>query len=115
MARERVSPATKPRPHLPAFLRPLFWEYPFEALTWEEDRDLIIARVLASGGWDAVTWLRSRVSNAELRDWIERRRGRGLSPRQLRFWELILGLPRRWVNAWLAEEGRQVWHDRTRP
>jgi hypothetical protein len=35
---------------LPSFLRPLFWEYDCKALTWEADRDLIIARVLASGG-----------------------------------------------------------------
>ena len=95
---------------LPDLLRPLFWEHDFEALTWEADRDLIMARVLASGGWEAVRWLRSRVSDTELRGWIERRRGRGLSPRQLRFWELILGLPRRRVNAWLAEESRKVWH-----
>src|SRR5712691_3514196 len=102
------------RPDLPAFLRPLFWEYVFNALTWEADRDLIIARVLASGGWDAVAWLRSQMSDAELRQWIERRRGRGLSRRQLRFWELILDLPRRRVNTWLAEVGCKIWHERTR-
>jgi uncharacterized protein DUF6922 len=98
---------------LPDSLRPLFWEHDFEALTWEADRDLIMARVLASGGWDAVRWLRSQLSDTELRDWIERRRGRGLSRQQLRFWELILGLPHRQVDAWLAEEGRQIWQERT--
>jgi hypothetical protein len=99
---------------LPDALRPLFWEHDFEALTWEADRDLIVARVLASGSWTAVKWLRSRLSDAELRQWIQRRRGRGLSQRQLRFWELILDLPRRQVNVWLADEGSQVWHQRTR-
>jgi hypothetical protein len=99
---------------LSGFLKPLFWDYTFRTLTWEADRDLIITRVLASGSWDAVKWLRSQVSDAELRQWIVARRGRGLSPRQLRFWELILGLPRRQMNAWLAEEGRQIWHERTR-
>jgi hypothetical protein len=114
MARERGSTTRVQGAVLPDLLRPLFWEYDFGALTWEADRDLIMARVLASGGWEAVRWLRSRVGDSELRDWIERRRGRGLSRQQLRFWELILGLPRRQVDAWLVEEGRQIWHDRAR-
>jgi hypothetical protein len=107
--------ATKPRgAALPDALRPLFWEHDFETLTWEEDRDLIIARVLAAGSWEAVAWLRSQVSDAELRQWIQRRRGRGLSRQQLRFWELIVNLPHRQVNAWLADAGSRVWHERTR-
>lgn len=100
---------------LPALLRALLWDYDFETLTWENDRDLIIGRVLASGGWDAVTWLRSRVGDRALREWIKRHQGRGLSPQQLRFWELVLGLPHRRVNAWLAAEGRQIWDQRVRP
>jgi hypothetical protein len=100
---------------LPASLRALFWDCDFGVLTWENDRDLITARVLASGTWDAVTWLRSRLGDHTLRDWIKRHQGRGLSPQQLRFWELILGLSHRQVNAWLAAEGRQIWDKRARP
>ena len=100
---------------LPATLQALFWDYDFAALSWEDDRDLIIARVLTSGDWDAVTWLRSRVGDRALREWIERHRGGGMSPQRLRFWELILGLPHRRVNAWLAAEGRQIWDKRVRP
>ena len=100
---------------LPAMLRALFWDYDFDALTWEKDRDLITARVLASGGWDTVAWLRARVGDPALREWIERHRGRGLSPRQLRFWELILGLPHHQVNTWLATEEREIWEKRARP
>ena len=74
---------------LPKMLRPLFWDYNFDTLTWEEDRELIISRVLISGSWDAVTWLRSRAGDQYLREWIERLQGKGLSPLQLRFWELI--------------------------
>ncbi len=76
-----------PSPQLPTLLRPLFWDDDFEALAWENDRDLIIARVLTSGGWDAITWLRFHMGDRALREWIERHQGRGLSPRQLRFWE----------------------------
>lgn len=100
---------------LPITLRVLFWDYDFATLTWDNDRDLIMARILTAGSWDAVTWLRSRVGDDALGEWIERHRGDGLSPQRLRFWELILGLPHRQVNAWLAAEGRQVWDKRTRP
>jgi hypothetical protein len=100
---------------LPSMLRSLFWEYDFEALTWENDRDLIIARVLAHGTWDAVTWLRSRLGHTALREWIERHQGRGLSPQQLRFWELILDLPHQQVNAWLQAQERRVWENRVKP
>ena len=95
-------------------LRPLFWDYDFAALSWETDRDLIIARVLTSGDWAAVTWLRSRVEDHALREWIECQHGGGMSPQRLRFWEMMLGLPHRQVNAWLAAEGRQIWDKRTR-
>ncbi|MBI4640767.1 MAG: hypothetical protein HY731_08740 [Candidatus Tectomicrobia bacterium] len=97
---------------LPGMLRALFWDYEFEELTWEYDRDLIIRRVLIDGTWDAVTWLRSCIGDIGLREWIKRHQGRGLSPKQLRFWELILGLPHRQVNAWLKAEERKVWDKR---
>jgi hypothetical protein len=100
-------------PHyLPAHLRPLFWDQKFSHLTWQTDRDLIVGRILSQGNWDAVQWLRQQLSTKSLREWLERRRGAGLSPRQLRFWELLLDLPHRTVNAWLADPARQVWEQR---
>ena len=68
------------QPGLPVLLQPLFWDYDSKILTWEEDRDLIIARVLASGTWEVITWLRSCLGDQALREWIARHRGRGLSP-----------------------------------
>jgi hypothetical protein len=97
---------------LPAELRPLFWDHKFARLTWDKDRDLIVGRVLAEGAWSAVQWLRSRFGDAGLREWLLRRRGAGLSPRQLRFWELILDLPHRRVNEWLRSPGRASWDQR---
>jgi hypothetical protein len=99
---------------LPRHLRPLFWEYKFAQLTWEADADLIIGRILTEGKWDAIQWLRRRLPNAGLQDWIEQRRGAGLSARQVRFWELVLGLPHRKVNAWLKDPARQLWEGRHR-
>jgi hypothetical protein len=116
MNRQDAKNARSPRqPKLPTLLWPFFWDYDFKTLTWEEDRDLIIARVLASGTWEAIAWLRSCLGDQALRVWIVRRRGRGLSPRQLRFWEVILDLPHRQVNAWLRAEGREVWDQRLNP
>ena len=113
MKRQNAKPAkSTKRPGLPALLRPLFWDYDFKTLTWDDDRDLIIARVLASGTWEAITWLRACLGDRALREWIERHRGGGLSPRQLRFWELMLNLPHRQVNVWLRAERRKIWDQR---
>lgn len=102
------------RGRLPARLRPLFWDHDFAHLSWAADADLITGRVLAHGDWEALRWLLRTRSRPGLREWIERRRGAGLSARQLRFWEIILGLPRREVSAWLADPARQVWEGRRR-
>ena len=100
---------------LPDMLRPFFWDYDFDTLSWEDDRALIIARVLTSGDWEAVTWLRARAEDHSLREWIERHQGGELSPQKLRFWELILGLPHRQVSVWLSTERRKIWEKRVNP
>ena len=97
---------------LPAMLRPYFWEYRFADLTWKTDREFVIQRVLEEGNWDAICWLRRRVGYEGIARSIRGRRGRGLSRRQLRYWELMLDLPRREVNAWLRLPGRQIWYQR---
>ncbi len=112
---KRASSRSASNAELPPLLRDLFWDYDFAALNWQDDRDLITMRVLASGSWDAVTWVRSRLRDHALREWIEQHQGRGLSPQQLRFWELILGLRHRQVNIWLAREERQIWDKRAHP
>jgi hypothetical protein len=99
---------------MPPALRALFWDYPGTRLSWARDRDLIIGRVLSAGSWDTIQWLRRQVGDDSLRDWIERRAGAGLSPRQLRFWELVLGIPRQQVDAWLAAPDRAAWDGRRR-
>ncbi len=97
---------------LPVRLRALFWDYEFAGLSWKSDSDLIIGRVLATGDWDSIKWLGRKLGDERLRTWIEKRSGAGLSPRQLRFWEVVLELPHRKVNAWLRDPRRQVWDGR---
>jgi hypothetical protein len=100
---------------LPEAVKRLFWDQDPDALRWERDRQAILGRILSAGSWDAVSWVRQRAGDSALRDWIEQHRGRGLSPQQLRYWQLILDIPARRVSAWLREEARQVWDHRARP
>jgi hypothetical protein len=97
---------------LPPSLKPLFWDHLFARLSWEADSDLITSRILTAGDWDAVSWLRRTLGDDGLRTWLERRRGGGLTPRQLRFWELVLKLSHREVSGWIADPRRQLWKGR---
>ena len=87
---------------LPESLRPFFWDCCFEDLDGERDRDFVISRILVSGSWAAIRWVRQNYGDAAIHDWIMRRRGRGLSSRQLRLWELLLELPEADVAEWLS-------------
>ena len=110
-------PATSPpsvSDSLPEMLRPLFWDSDFEQISWREHRDYVVRRVLSAGTWEAVCWLRARLDDVALRAWIEQHEGRGLSSRQLRFWEVVLDLPSGLVDAWLGSEGRRIWEGRGR-
>jgi hypothetical protein len=100
---------------LPEFLRQFFWQYDFRKLLWPEDRELVIAHLLARGDWAAICWLRGRMNDPELADWITSHRGRGLTARQLRFWELILGIPRYDVDQWLRQPAHILWEKRRHP
>ncbi len=102
---------TKTSP-LPKKLKPLFWEVDFASLSWREHRDYIIGRVLEHGDWSAIQIVRRKTSDAGIKDWILRRKGRGLDNRQLRFWQAILGLDNRTVNAWLERNKINPWHNR---
>ncbi len=99
---------------LPDHVQDLFWDYDSEAIDWDDDRELVIRRVLTDGNWDAITWLRDRLGDERLRGWMLEHEGRGLSPRQLRFWEVVLELPSGQVDAWIAGRRHAVWDGRAR-
>ena len=86
---------------LPKKLRTFFWDYPFARLSITKDRDLIIRRLLSRGLWDAVCWVRRQIGDQTLREWLIAHKGRGLTPRQLRFWGVIYDLPARQINSWV--------------
>jgi hypothetical protein len=97
---------------LPASLRPFFWDISFESLSWDSHRDFIIRRLLRSGDWDTLHWLRGQLGEEALRRWIVEHEGGGLSPRQLRFWALILDLEAAQVNRWIETLKSSVWEQR---
>ena len=97
---------------LPKEFRPLFWDHRFSQISIENDRDLIIRRILSIGSWDAVGWLRNELGDESLREWLISQNGRGLTPRQLRFWGLIYDLPVRQVNKWVQNARSGVWANR---
>jgi hypothetical protein len=99
---------------LPEHLRGYFWDYDAGRLSWEGSRHTIVLRLLQSGGMDAVRWLRESVSDVGIREFLVRRRGRGISPRRLRFWGLLLGIPRSQVDGWIAAARTNPWHRRVR-
>lgn len=107
-----VVPAAAASGDLPEELRPYFWDCDFRQLNWREHRSFVMGRILSVGSWDAVCWLRRQVGDTDLRAWIEEHRGRGLSPPQLRFWELVLDLPAELVPMWLARAERSIWDGR---
>lgn len=112
LALQSTLPHARPPVSLPESLREYFWDYSFEQLSWEVDRELIIRRLLSAGSWEAIIWLRKQVGEATLRKWLIAQRGRGLSARQLRFWSLILALPRRQVDAWVRAARAGAWSRR---
>jgi hypothetical protein len=98
---------------VPAHLQGYFWEYAAEGLSWEANQHTIVLRLLQNGGMDAVVWLRSNMTDAEIREFITRRQGRGIDPRRLRFWGLILDLPRTEVDRWISVARANPWNART--
>ncbi len=98
---------------IPDHLRRYFWEYDPERLSLNESRHTILLRLLQEGGLDAVQWLRQNAGDDEIRTLLTRRRGRGISPKRLRFWALLLGLPDAQVDGWLAAQRSNPWNQRT--
>ena len=106
-------PGLNPTPEaLPRSLWHYFPEHDARRLSPTGDRDTILGRLLDTGGIDAIRWLRAAVPAQELRDFIRRRRGRGLGPKNLRFWALILGLPAEEVDPWVRDAASGPWANR---
>lgn len=98
---------------LPEMFKQFFWDYEFNTLSWSRHRDLIVRRVLRQGSWQAIGWLRRQIGDEDLRRWLVEHQGGRLSPRQLRFWEVILDLPTESVRQWVEQAKNNPWSERT--
>lgn len=101
-------------PGIPSELHRLFWDCDPGALHWEEHRDFIVRRVLVEGGWSELSWLRRRLGDRGLAGWLKAQGGGRLSPRQLRFWQVVLDLSPETVDPWVERARRGPWADRAR-
>jgi len=100
------------RTGLPEFLRSLFWDVDFNRLNWDAHREYIAGRILESGNWNAIRWLRTTWGDDALRAYLLSRKGRGLSPPQLRYWQVVLNLPSDEVDVWIARLKTGIWEKR---
>lgn len=113
MSRPGESPVGRGEAHLPEDLEKYFWDSDFDALRWPEDAGFVLPRLLRSGGWDSVQWLRNRAGDHAIETWIRGHRGRGMSPERLRFWQLVLDLPGNEVDDWISSSASSPWRTRT--
>ncbi len=100
---------------IPPLLRPLFWDYPGGRISLSGDRSLVLRRVLSIGGWRQARFLRARLGDEGIRDFLLASEARGLSPARIRFWQLVLGLPKRRADAWVRTARASSWERRGAP
>jgi hypothetical protein len=98
---------------IPDHLRRYFQEYDPDRLSLDRNRHTVLLRLLQEGGLDAVHWLRQNVADDEICTMLVRRRGRGITPKRLRFWALMLNLPDAQVDDWISSERSSPWNRRT--
>ena len=99
-------------PAIPPHVRGCFWDCDPQALTFDKHADFIMTRILSSGDWDAIQWLRACTGDAAITSWLRKTRGGSLSGPRLRFWEVVLDLPHRTVSGWMTTSQHSVWEER---
>ena len=97
---------------LPIDMEWIFWDCDPRLLDLEEHHDFMIRRVLESGDWDSIKWLRRVIGDAAIHEWFLAKNGGGLDPRRLRFWGLILDLPTQLVDEWVAKAKLSHWREK---
>jgi len=97
---------------LPDDVRGLLHDCDADRVDWERQRDFLIDRILSEGSWETIRWLREKTGDRALRAHIVATRGRRLSPRQLRFWQVLLDLDDDDVTGWIRDPARAAWDGR---
>jgi hypothetical protein len=89
-----------------------FWDYDISLLTWERNQDFIIRRILQSGDFQSLRWLRTNLGDAQLRSWMINHNGHGLTPRQIRYWALMLDIQPDLADTWVKAASNTTWEKR---
>jgi len=100
--------------HIPEEIEPLFWEYNPKSLDCDVHADVIMARIMERGGWEAMCWLRQTYPIKRLAEFLECRGRRILPPRELNYWALMCHIPAETRQEWIqqAREREDVWNTR---
>ncbi|HEV7506377.1 MAG TPA: hypothetical protein VGS07_15850 [Thermoanaerobaculia bacterium] len=77
--------------NLPSETRRLFPHYEEEALDLQNNRSLILVRLLEDGDGADLAWLIASVPEEEIAEWFGRHGGRRLSARSRELWRVVLG------------------------
>jgi hypothetical protein len=93
---------------LPESLRSLFWDYPFDELRLPQHQNEVLLKVISYGNADQVAWLRRRLGDSRIRQWIIARKGRGLTPAQVAPWVSAV-TARRWLE---SDPIARLWAER---
>jgi hypothetical protein len=71
---------------LPEELRDLFWEFDVQELRVATAKTTIFLKVLTRGRKKHRVWLAQRFGREQVKDWIVRRQGRGITTATMREW-----------------------------
>ena len=74
---------------IPPRLAPYFPDHDLKSLNLNRDRDFILTRLLENGTSVDLKWIKKRFSAKDLHQFILTEAHKHLSPRALRFWELM--------------------------
>ena len=101
-------------PQLPKFLHRFFWEYDPEKIEKDKHADLIKSRIMERGSWQAMVWLKSAYSDAELMDFLCRKGKKILPLRELNYWAMVSGVSDEMRKKWLkdAMKEKNIWKER---
>ena len=98
----------------PDYVKSLFWDCDINDIDVEKHQDFIIRRVLDRGEWSAVKWLRKDVGDDAIRNWLLKTKGKGLEPRKINFWGIILNIPENQVAQLVESANQSTWNARVR-
>ena len=99
---------------LPSYLQRYFWEYDPQALDIHKHANVIMARVMERGTWQAMLWLREKYSVEEICSFLYSKGWKVLPPRELNYWALVGRIPEQERKELLKKvrETDSTWRDR---